>query len=188
MRGKPGEAALAITAGEETLRGSTNLNNALLDIQRAVLLVADPGDALVAKSADAHPQDTAEERVGGGNGETKAGSKSEIGGRGDDGADHAQHEHGGAVAEGLGVDDLGPDGVGDPAADSQGAGELHDGGAHHGLHVRDGAGRDGRGPRVGHIVGADVPGVEEGKDCAHREEVVVLTENSHGCGVVGGDV
>lgn len=117
--------------------GFTNLNDTLLDIYRAVLLVADPGDTRAAKSANTHSQDTTEERVSGGNGETKAGSESEVGGRSNNGTDHTQHEHLRAVIEGIDGDDLGSDGVCDSPADAEGTGELHHTGTQHGLHVGD---------------------------------------------------
>ena len=158
------------------------LYHSLLDVDGPVLLVADPGYAVAAEGTDTHAQHAAEDGVRGGNGHAEAGGHGEVQRRSDDGADHAEHEQGGLVVKGGDVDDFGADGVGDAAAHAEGAGEFHDGGAEHGLDVSDGAGGDGGGPRVGDIVGADVPGVEEGEDGAYREEVVVLVEG-HGHGV-----
>lgn len=158
----------------------TNLNNTLRDVDGAVVLVADPGDTVATESAHTHTKDTAEDGVGGRDRETKLGSHGEVAGGSDNGADHAEHEKLGSVVEGLGIDNLGADGISDTATDADGADELHHDSATHGLEVGDGARRDGAGPRVGDIVGTDVPGVEEGKDGADGEEVVELRETHDG--------
>jgi hypothetical protein len=134
------------TAGLYVLGCFTNLNNTLLDIYRTVLLVANPGDTGAAKGTDTHAQDTAKDRVGSRNGETKAGSKGEVAGRGNDGTNHAQHEKSRALIKGLDVDDLCSDSISNSATNAEGAAELHDTGANHGLEVADGTGGNRRGP------------------------------------------
>ena len=74
-------------------------------------------------------------------------------GRGDDGADHSEHEKLRNVGEERGIDDLGTDGVGYASTNTDGAGKFHDGGENHGLEIGHGLGGDRRRPRVGHIVG-----------------------------------
>lgn len=158
----------------------THLNNTFLDVDAAVLVVANPGDTAATKSADTHTQDTAQDGVSSRDGKPEARGHGEVAGRGDDGANHAQHEQRGLVVKGTDVDDLGSDGVGYTSTDSEGTGELHEGGAQHGLEVGHGAGGDRAGPRVGDIVGTNVPRIEEGEEGADGKEVVVLVESSHG--------
>lgn len=157
----------------------TNLDDTLLDINRAIVLVANPSNTTATKGTETHAEDTAKNRVGSRDGETEASSESKINRRGNDGADHTEHKNLGLILERVDVDNLGADSVGNTATDTEGTSELHGGGTDHGLEVGDGPRRDGTGPRVGDIVGTDVPSIEEGKDCANGKEVVVLGEDSH---------
>jgi hypothetical protein len=100
-----------------------------------------------------HADDTAEDGVSGGDRHANSRSEGQVDGRSGDGANHAKHEHGRVVLVEGGVDDLGPDGIGDAGTDTDGAGKLHNGGEDHGLEVSDGLGSDRRRPRVGDIVG-----------------------------------
>lgn len=114
--------------------------------------------------------------MSGRDGHTDASSESEVERRGQDGADHTEHEQGGGLDELVDVDNLSSDGVGDTTTNTDGTGEFEDRGTAHGLEVGQRPGGDGRGPGVGDIVGTNVPGVEEGEDGSYREEVIVLVE------------
>lgn len=160
---------------------NTNLDNTLLDVNAALFVVANPGNTLATKSTNAHTEDTTKDGVSGRNGETKTGSHGEVTSRSNDGANHAQHEKSRAIIKSRDIDNLSSNGVGDSTANTKSASELHDTGTDHGLKVADGPRGHGRSPRVGDIVGTDVPSVEEGKDCAYREEVVILSKDCHCC-------
>ena len=62
--------------------------------------------------------------MGGRDGHTNLGSKGEVEGGSNDSADHAQHEQGGGLVEGVDVDNLCPDGIGDTTTDTDGASEF----------------------------------------------------------------
>lgn len=151
------------------MRLNANLNNTLLDINGTAVTVANPSNATATKSTDAHTKDTTKDRMGSGNRETETSGHGEVTSGGDNSANHTEHEKSRAVSESVDVDDLGSDGVCDSTTNTETASELHDTGTDHGLEVAQRAGGDGRRPRVGDIVGTNVPGVEEGKDCAYRE-------------------
>lgn len=138
--------------------GCTNLDNTLIDVNFSVRL-ADPDDAATAEGTDTHAQDTSEDGVGSGDGHTDPGGDGEVDGGSNDSTGHSQHKQGRGIVEGGNINNLGPDGISDTTTNTYGAGKLEDGGTDHSLEVGDGAGRDGRCPRVGHIVGTDVPGV-----------------------------
>lgn len=181
MRGRPSDGVSRQMRWG--LNEFTNLDDTLLDINRAIVLVANPGNTTATKGSNTHTEDTAKNRVGSGDGETEASSESKIDRRGNDGADHTEHEKLRLVLEGADVDNLGSDSVGNTATDTEGTSELHGGGTDHGLEVGDGPRRDGAGPRVGDIVGTDVPTIKEGEDCADGKEVVVLGEDGHCIGL-----
>ena len=156
------------------------MDDTLLDFDStALLVVANPDDTIGTKSTNTHTEDTTQNRVSSRDGHTDTSSESEVARRSNDGADHTKHEESRLVVKSLDIDNLGSDGVGNTATDTEGTTKLHDGGTQHGLDIGNGAGGDGAGPRVGDIVRTNVPGVEEGKDCAYREEVVVLVEGRH---------
>jgi hypothetical protein len=114
--------------------------------------------------------------VGCGHRQADLGGEGQVQGGGNDGTHHAEHEHGGAVRKLLGVDDLGADRVSDAGTHPDGTTKLHDGRDHHGLEILDGPRRHRGCPCVGHIVGTDIPGIEEGEYGAKGEEVVKLVE------------
>jgi len=111
---------------------NTNLDNTILDVDGAVILVANPGNTAATKSTNTHTKDTAEDRVSGGNGETKTGSHGEVSGRS---TNHTQHKQSRAVIESLDVDNLCSDSVCDSTTNTKTTSELHDTGTDHGLEV-----------------------------------------------------
>lgn len=119
------------------------LDNTLLNINRAILLVANPGNTRAAKGTDTHTEDTAKNRVSSGNGETEPGGHGEVTGRGDNSADHTEHKQARALVKCLDVDNLGSNSVGNTTTNTKSTTELHDSSTNHGLEVADGAGGNG---------------------------------------------
>ena len=111
-----------------------------------------PVNSLSSNGCDTHADDTSHDRVGGGDWKTDAGSEREVDGGGDEGAGHSQHENSWVGLEEVDWDNLGLDGVGDTATNTNGTGELAYRSQDHGLLKGDGMGRDGCGPRVCNIV------------------------------------
>lgn len=91
--------------------------------------------------------------MGGRNGHTEPCGDSEIDGGGSDGANHAEHEHGGVAIVHVDIDDLCADCIGDTGTHTDGTSEFEDGTKGHGLDVGHRPGGDGGGPAVGDIVG-----------------------------------
>lgn len=114
---------------------NTNLDNAILNVDRTVILVANPGNTAATESTNTHTKDTAEDRVSSGNRETETGSHGEVSGRSNNSANHTQHKQGRAVVESLDVDNLCSDSVCDSATNTKTTSELHDTGTDHGLEV-----------------------------------------------------
>lgn len=89
----------------------TNLDNTILDVDRTIIFVANPGNTTATESANTHTKDTTKDRVSGGNRETKTGSHSEVGRRSNDSANHTQHEKSRAIGESINIDNLCSDSV-----------------------------------------------------------------------------
>ena len=154
----------------------TNLNNTSLKIQGAVIVVANPDDTAATEGTNTHTQDTTENRVGGRNRHTDLGSEGKVKRGSSDSTDHTQHEQGRGVLEVRDRDDLGTDGIGDTATDTDSTSKLKNGTENHSLDVGQRPRGHGRSPRVGGIVGTNVPSVEERKDGTNGQEVVELVE------------
>src|SRR6478735_5214449 len=114
---------------------NTNLDNTILNVDGTVILVANPGNTAATKSTNTHTKDTAEDRVSGGNGETKTGSHGEVSGRSNNSANHTQHKQSRAVVESLDVDNLCSYSVCDSTTNTKTTSELHNTGTDHGLEV-----------------------------------------------------
>lgn len=106
------------------LRG-THLDHTLLDIEGTVVLVSNPSHAAAAEGTDTHAEDTTKDGVRGGHGHADPRSNSQVGRRGNDGAHHAQHQQSRRAVESLSVDDLGADGVGHTATNTESTSKLH---------------------------------------------------------------
>ena len=89
----------------------TNLDNTILDVDRTIIFVANPGNTTATESTNTHTKDTTKDRVSGGNRETKTGSHSEVGRRSNDSANHTQHEKSRAIGESINIDNLCSDSV-----------------------------------------------------------------------------
>lgn len=111
-----------------------------------------PVDTVSADGSDTHSDDTAHDGMGSRDWHTEARGQGEVEGGGDEGTGHSQHEDGWVGLEELGGEDLGANGIGDTATDTEGTSELHNGGQNHGLLEGDGSRRDGCGPSIGDIV------------------------------------
>ena len=116
--------------------------------------VGNPLDTPSTQGRDTKPDQPSDEGMRGRDGHADLGREGEAQRRGDDGADHAQHQHRRVVRELHGVDDAVADRVGHAGARQDRPAELHDGGEAHGSQVVYRAGGHGRGPRVGDIVGS----------------------------------
>ena len=120
---------------------STNLDNTILNVDRTIVFVANPGNTTATESTNAHTKDTTKDRVSGGNRETKTGSHSEVASRSNNSANHTQHKQSRAVVESLDIDNLCSDSVCDSTTNTESTSELHDTGTKHSLEVAQRAGR-----------------------------------------------
>jgi hypothetical protein len=147
-----------------------------------------PVDSSASVGGDGGSDDGADDGVCGGNGDTEPGSDGEPNRGADKSAHHEQHEAGGGLSEGVNVNDLVSNGIGDSGTGQYGTEELADGGENHGLPVLEGSRRDRGGKGVGDIVGSNVPRVQEREDHRQREDVVELVKSGHCRGVCGGRI
>lgn len=129
------------------------------------------------------------------NRKTNLGTDGKVYRGGNHSAAHSKHEEGGVVFEGIDLDDLSTDSIGNtvPYTNTENTGEyeankwkqvinlrsskLHDRSEDHGLPVLERTRRNRRRPGVGAIIGTDVPGIEEREYCANSKDIIILLKN-----------
>lgn len=90
-----------------------------------------------------------------------------------------QHLDGGVTLERCTRNDTILDSFSSAGSDSDGSNHLEDGTEDHGLAIRDGSRRNTGSPGIGDIIGTVVEGIEQGKESAYGEDVVVVSEHGH---------